>query len=220
MTTENLGELFAAMAAARLEFGEVVKNKTANLGKYTYSYAELKEVIDATAAALAKNGLILIQEPEVVTDNGQTSVVVSGCIGHKSGGVYSLKPLALPVADKTAQAVGSAISYARRYQLTSVLNLAAADDDGQAAQDAPTPKQKPVDVSFDKPKPQLATKAQLKQLGDLGVEFYKGEWAEQLPKLVLAVTKGATSDVSQLQPAECAKLIAGIQHKMAEAVPA
>jgi hypothetical protein len=62
----------------------------------------------------------------------------------------------------------------------------------------------------------LATKAQLKQLGDLGVEFYKAEWPEQLPRLVLAVTKGATSDVSQLQPAECAKLITGIQDKMAQ----
>lgn len=51
---------------------------------------------------------------------------------HKSGGVYQLRPLPLPVAGNNAQAVGSAISYARPYQLSAVLNLAP-DDDGNAA---------------------------------------------------------------------------------------
>lgn len=78
------------------------------------------------------------------------------------------------------------------------------------------PAQKPADVIFDKPAMQLATKEQLKRLGDLGAQYYGAEWVDQLPKLVEAVTKGATSDVSQLQPAECAKLITGIQHKMAQ----
>lgn len=81
------------------------------------------------------------------------------------------------------------------------------------------PAHKAADVVFDKPSMAgmvVATKAQIKQLGDVGAEFYGEEWADQLPKLVEAVTKGATSDVSQLQPAECAKLISGIQKKQAQ----
>jgi len=79
------------------------------------------------------------------------------------------------------------------------------------------PTQKPADVAFDSPAMQLATKAQLKQLGDLGAQYYGAEWADQLPKLIEAVTKGATSDVSQLQPGEAAVLIRGIEKKILQA---
>lgn len=137
-TTPNLGELFAAMAMARQEFGTLTKSKNASIrsdkgASYSYSYADLNDLIEATAAALAKHGLVIIQEPEVISDNGRQMVVINGCIAHKSGGVYQLRPLPLAVAGNTAQAVGSAISYARRYQLSAVLNLAAADDDGNEA---------------------------------------------------------------------------------------
>lgn len=147
MNNENLGELFGALALARQEFGIFTKSKTATIksdkGSYGYSYADLSDIIEATAAALAKHGLVVIQEPEVVSDGGKQLVVISGCIAHKSGGVYQLRSLAMPVAGSTAQSIGSAVSYARRYQLSAVLNLAAADDDGQdASQDVTKPMQK------------------------------------------------------------------------------
>lgn len=165
MNTENLGELFAAMAAARLEFGEFTKSKTANMGTYTYSYADLSDIIEATAPALAKHGLVIIQEPELVSEGGQTLVVVSGCIGHKSGGIYPLKPLSLPVASKTAQAVGSAISYARRYQLGAFLNLAASDDDGESAQESVKTPQKAAAPRKDADANAVPTDAELTILG-------------------------------------------------------
>lgn len=138
MTTQNLGELFAALAMARHEFGTLTKGKTASIrsdkgASYTYSYADLSDVIEATAAALAKHGLVVIQEPEVISDGGRQLVVINGCIAHKSGAIYQLRPLPLPVAGGTAQAIGSAISYGRRYQLSAALNLAASDDDGNEA---------------------------------------------------------------------------------------
>lgn len=137
MNTENMGELYAAMAAARLEFGALTKTKSANIksdkGSYSYSYADLSDVIEATAQALARHGLVIIQEPEVVNDGNRAMVIIYGCIAHKSGGVRELRPLPMPVAGTGAQAVGSAIAYGRRYQLTAALNLAADDDDGKSA---------------------------------------------------------------------------------------
>jgi hypothetical protein len=160
---ENLGELFAALAAARQEFGTLTKGKTATIksdkGNYGYTYADLSDVIEATGAALAKHGLVIIQEPEVINEGGRQTVVISGCIAHKSGGVYTLKPLPLPVAGSTAQAIGSAISYARRYQLTAVLNLAAADDDGAEASNEPQDNAKPSRPA-QQARPQPARKAQ------------------------------------------------------------
>lgn len=146
MNTENLGELFAALAMARQEFGTLTKGKTASIrsdkgASYSYSYADLSDVIEATAAALAKHGLVVIQEPEVISDGGRQLVVINGCIAHKSGAIYRLRSLPLPVAGGTAQAIGSAISYGRRYQLSAALNLAAADDDGnEAGIDANAPR--------------------------------------------------------------------------------
>jgi hypothetical protein len=142
MDIEKMGELFAALAAARLEFGAVTKDKKANIrsdkgASYAYSYADLAGIIEATATALAKNGLVVIQEPEVVSDGSRQLVIIHGCIAHKSGGMYKLQPLPLPVSGSNAQAVGSAISYGRRYQLSAALNLAAADDDGEEASNAP-----------------------------------------------------------------------------------
>lgn len=129
----NLGELYGALAAARLEFGALTKTKRANMGTYTYSYADLADVIEATAAAMAKQGLVLIQEPEVVTQDGRNMVIIHGCIAHKSGGVHQLRSLPMPVAGNDAQKIGSAISYGRRYQIAAALNLAADDDDGKEA---------------------------------------------------------------------------------------
>lgn len=215
---ENLGELFTALAAARQEFTAFTKSKTAQVkgdkATYSYSYADLADIIEATAPALAKHGLVIIQEPEVISDSSRQTVIIHGCIAHNSGAVYQFRPLPITVAGGTAQAIGSAISYARRYQLCAVLNLAAADDDGAEAT-KPTKAAKPVDNPFVDPGPALATQAQLEALGKLGTEFYGDEWAEQLPKLAMAVSKGATEDVSQLQAQEADKLINGIKRKMA-----
>jgi hypothetical protein len=218
---ENLGELFAAMAMARQEFSPLTKGKTATIksdkGSYGYSYVDLSDIIEATAGALAKHGLVIIQEPEVVSDGNRQLVVIHGCIAHKSGAVYTFRSLPMAVAGGTAQAIGSAISYARRYQMSAVLNLAAADDDGNEASKPAAKPAKPVDNPFVEPGPALASQAQLDALGKLGVEFYgPEEWDEQLPKLTMAVTKGATEDVLKLRPTEADKLINGLKRKMAE----
>ena len=227
---ENLGELFAAMAMARQEFGTFTKSKTATIksdkGSYGYAYADLSDIIEATAAALAKHGLVVIQEPEVVSDGARQMVVIHGCIAHKSGGVYQFRPLPLPVAGTNAQAIGSAISYGRRYQLSAALNLAASDDDGREASNAPAPAQRRVnddtgeivdgDVLFEKPKKPRASAEQIKELGVLGLQYYGEGWKSDLPKLVLTVSKGSTENIDELLPVECANWIATIKKRIAQ----
>lgn len=234
---ENLGELFGALALARQEFGSFTKSKTAKIksdkGSYDYSYADLSDIIEATAGALAKHGLVVIQEPEVVSDGGRQLVIISGCIAHKSGGVYQLRALSMPVAGATAQAIGSAVSYARRYQLSAVLNLAAADDDGQAAQDAPQATQRgkepPVDsgghsgdVIFAKdepvaPKRQLLSNQQEETLMELGKSFYGDAWAKEQVRLAKAVSTGAANRIADLIPKEADTLISGLRKQIAKA---
>lgn len=200
----------AAFVKARAAIGGTVgKDAKGNFGRY----ATLAAITDAITEPLAKHGLAIIQEAQL----DDAGVTVETTLLHESGATMQFAPLTMPLTDRKPQAVGSAITYGRRYALAAVCGLAPDDDDGQAAQDATKTTHKPVDVAFDAPAMQLATKAQLKHLGDLGAQYYGAEWADQLPKLVEAVTKGATSDVSQLQPSEATKLIAGIEKKLAQA---
>jgi hypothetical protein len=64
--------------------------------------------------------------------------------------------------------------------------------------------------------PTRASQEQLEQLEAVGLSFYGDEWAEQLPKLVEAVSKGAVSTSEELTQGEAKKLIEGIQKKMVE----
>lgn len=112
----------------------VSKDGKGNYGKY----ATLAAIVEATAAPFAQHGLAIIQEASI--DEG--GVTIDTWLIHESGGTIEFEALTMPLTDRKPQTVGSAITYARRYQLASVCGLAPDDDDGQAAQDATKPTQK------------------------------------------------------------------------------
>lgn len=119
----------AAFVKARKAMGgTVAKDAQGNFGKY----ATLAAIVEATTDVLADNGLAVVQEAS--TD--EAGLVVETWIVHESGALMQFSPLTLPLTDRRPQAVGSAITYARRYALAAICGLAPDDDDGQAAQDA------------------------------------------------------------------------------------
>lgn len=125
------GKIFAALAKAQAAFKPCVKNRKANYGKY----ADLASILAATQPALNANGLAVFQRVTSRTDG----VEVETILGHESGETISSGPLFMPVDFKNsrmnpAQAFGSARTYACRYSLSSLLGIAADDeDDGNAA---------------------------------------------------------------------------------------
>jgi len=121
--SESITELGASLALAQAEMANPAKNSTNPFFKS--SYADLAEVINVSKPALAKFGLSIIQMPYV--HNGLSGVETT--IIHKSGEYISSR-LNMPVGGKKdAQAVGSAITYARRYALAGVCGIAQEDDD-------------------------------------------------------------------------------------------
>jgi hypothetical protein len=58
-TPEAKGALMAALAKARLEFGEVVRDRTGQYGKREFPYATLGALTEATAKPLAKHGVFV-----------------------------------------------------------------------------------------------------------------------------------------------------------------
>lgn len=131
-------ELAAAIVAALGELDDVTKTRTAAAGQYTYRYATLGDVLGAARPVLARHGLALCQYVDVqsATDRGVT-VAVHTRLVHTSGHVLEVPALSIAAA-ATAQAIGSAATYGRRYQAMAVLGVAGGDDDDGAAASAGT----------------------------------------------------------------------------------
>ncbi len=125
--SEQINELSAALAAAQGAYKTAGKN--ALNPHFKSKYADLASLIEATREALSVNGLCFIQSPLA----GEGRVIIATRLMHKSGqwieNEVSLKP-----AVDTPQAIGSAITYGRRYGLSAILGICAdEDDDGNAA---------------------------------------------------------------------------------------
>lgn len=141
LRSEAINELAGALAEAQGEFPVIPKNKTAKIktkdkqgnfnGEYTYNYADLADIIAATAKPLSKSGLAVTQAP---TTDGE-KMILETMLMHKSGQfIASTYPL---TGHERPQEMGSEITYARRYTLASVLGIQAdEDDDGVVARDA------------------------------------------------------------------------------------
>ena len=130
------GKLIEALAKAQLEFKAVVKqtdNAAFMRGGRASKYADLAEYIDATQAALAKNGLVVTQWPDVSPEAKSMSLV--SFLMHSSG-EWMRGKLTLPAIGRdgfTAQSCGSSITYARRYSYAAITGCASEDDDGNSA---------------------------------------------------------------------------------------
>lgn len=88
-------------------------------------YADLASVWDACREPLSANGLAVAQ---LVTAADKSSVTVETRLMHEGGETLS-SVLTMPVERPTAQGVGSAITYARRYALAALVGVAPDDDD-------------------------------------------------------------------------------------------
>lgn len=124
----EINNLAAGLVKATGELKDVVKSRRAEVGQYSYNYADLATVLAMARPVLAKHGLVVTQTAE--TDDAM--VIVWTTILHESGQYVTLAPTRL-AAGKTPQQTGSALSYARRYALMAALNLASEDDDGLEA---------------------------------------------------------------------------------------
>jgi hypothetical protein len=126
MNSENLNELAAALAKAQGEITGALKDSANPFFKS--KYADLASCWDACRAALSKNGLAVIQCP--TTEVTGTYLVTT--LLHSSG-QWMRSSLIVSPKDDTPQAMGSALTYARRYALTAMVGVAQVDDDGNAA---------------------------------------------------------------------------------------
>jgi len=125
--SDTIGELATALAKAQGQIEAASKDK--NNPAFKSKYADINSLREVIREPLAVNDLAIMQLPRM----GNGFVEVETMLIHKSGEFIS-EVLRMPLGERmNAHAVGSALTYCRRYSLSAMLNLAAEDDDGNAA---------------------------------------------------------------------------------------
>lgn len=106
----------------------MVTDEVANAGKRTYKYLSLSTLLKTIRPVFFEQGLALVQTTEMKGEFTMTvnTVVIDAQSNHRLGlGEYMVK------VSNDPQAVGSAVTYARRYALYAALGIFPdKDDDG------------------------------------------------------------------------------------------
>ena len=133
--SDSLANLAPALALVQAEVEHATKGKVNPAFKS--KYVDITEVIDTIRPVLEKHGFSVSQHPGFHEGANSGIVTLETLLLHESG-EWIRSEASAPLERETAQGVGSAITYLRRYALTSIIGLGQEDDDGQAASQART----------------------------------------------------------------------------------
>lgn len=135
--SKELNEIFEALSKFRE--GVTQPKKDASNPQFKSKYVDLDNVVNVVDAIGPKHGLAYAHN--ITSEENTVSVQV--LIAHKSGQYILFDPLTLDarptvkgggVGRATSQSKGSAITYGRRYTLSSAFGIASeVDDDGNSA---------------------------------------------------------------------------------------
>lgn len=157
----NLALAYVQRALPRIDKGKTAEVPTKAGGKYTYSYADLADVSAQILPLLGENGLAFTTWPTLVGNRFVLRYELLHESGESKSGEYPL-PM-----DAGAQALGSAITYARRYTICAVTGVAPDDDDDAAAADAKRQAE------------QAAERAEYDKEREQATQSVMGAWANQ-----------------------------------------
>mgnify|MGYP001610043204 FL=1 len=119
--------------------------------RFKFKYADLAEVWEAIRKPLTDNGLSVIQLPGWDKDTGRATLktILLHTSGQNISSVMSMRP-----SQDSPQAIGSVLTYLRRYTLAAMVGVVQEDDDGQDAS-RPETEQRPPEK---KPAPKVDQK--------------------------------------------------------------
>ena len=127
-TSDSITNIAPAFLEAQKLFDKASKNKTAHGKKFDYDYSTLTEVFSVCIAALHENNISVLQPTKFVDGNN----VVETILLHSCGEWLS-SDLSIKSEQQTPQGEGSALTYCRRYALSSMVGICSDDDDGKGA---------------------------------------------------------------------------------------
>jgi hypothetical protein len=136
-TSENLSNIAKALVQVQAEAKGINKNAQG----HGYKYISFDAILTLIKPVLSKHGVYLIQNVKGEIVNGENLAFCETRLLHESGewvesDILALKPVSIgkggQPAPVTPQVVGSALTYAKRYQLCGMLGINADVDDDAA----------------------------------------------------------------------------------------
>tara|TARA_R110000868_G_scaffold109779_3_gene298100 strand:- start:128 stop:763 length:636 start_codon:yes stop_codon:yes gene_type:complete len=124
--SETIAEISKSLSHLQGEIHDGIRDSKGGHGKY----ADLPQLLQIVRPLLLKYKLSFTQHPSV----DETNISLTSLLAHESGEwIESTLLLKIPPARgaNESQAVGSGITYARRYALSSIFGISQEDDDGQ-----------------------------------------------------------------------------------------
>lgn len=235
MQSETIGKLAEALAKAQGAMTNAVmdgQNPAFKRDNKPTKYATLTAVWDACRKPLADNGLAVVQAFRV-DESGMLLLVTK--LVHVSG-EWMVSEYPVTPTKNDPQGLGSAVTYARRYTLSSLVGVVADDDDdGNAASGQQSAarqteqrqangngKPAPVQVAtgngapgqapqndnpFDDASAGGLSDKQQKMIHAVGMTIYGDGWNDKRSALVSAITDGRTEHASDMTKPEASGLI-------------
>lgn len=132
--SESIVKISAALVKAQSELKHAVKDS--RNPHFNSKYADLCSIVEAIRQPLSSNGICYTQ---LISEDGNNLITM---LIHAESGEYFCSYFPIIADKRTAQAIGSAVTYAKRYSLSAIVGLATdEDDDGNAAASRPQPPQ-------------------------------------------------------------------------------
>ena len=234
MQSETIGKLAEALAKAQGAMTNAAMDGEnpafKREGKPT-KYATLTAIWDACRKPLTDNGLAVVQAFRV-DESGMLLLVTK--LAHVSG-EWMVSEYPVTPTQNSPQGLGSAVTYARRYTLSSLVGVVADDDDDGNAASGQHSAQRQIEQrqANGNGKPQQSAPAQAPQNGNgddadkpsekqqkalhaKGMDYYgsKEAWTLKRAELVKAVTKGRSESASDLTKSGMKVLLDGLDAKI------
>jgi hypothetical protein len=132
--SKSIGTIAAALAKAQAELTNPEKSLVATIrspvhreGDRTFRYAPLSSGLDIVRKGLGRHEIATIQTTAI--DKGAGLLRLTTVLAHSSGEWISSEWPVCPIADiASAQRMGAALTYARRYALFTLVGIAGEDD--------------------------------------------------------------------------------------------
>jgi hypothetical protein len=159
-TSQEIKNIASALSKAQASMGGALKD--ASNPFFNSSYADLESVTEAIRKPATENGLAWTQGGGCTAEG---VVSVTTLVLHTSGEWIKSEVSSKP-KDLGPQAVGSCITYNRRYGLQSIFGLWTTEDDGNAAEGKRAPE----------PKLDETIKTELEVAAKNGIEAFREYW--------------------------------------------
>ncbi len=135
--SESIKNIATAQLALQSEIKDIAKDSTG----YGYNYTSFDKLVQYLRPLLSKHGISFIQMPVSNEFDDETARIGLATLYMHTSGEWIISNMLSPILDSKGmnmyQSIGSAITYFRRYSLSSFVGIAS-EEDIDAASDTKT----------------------------------------------------------------------------------